>query len=317
MTRRRQFTVLGAACIAAIVVPGLFLIRMRAAVQRRPVKIGSIHPVMNIPRARLGGIVREVLVTNGQHVEAGQVLLRLEAKEWETRLQQLRKASQAAENAVKGGDALSQIPNQVRQYLYEVHPDTVKAERDYVDALALFDKSAGASREAANFQLQRGSEQRILVRRRLGKLFNGSANSADSRVYLTEIARSIAEVEKVLRDAEVRAPSQAVVDLMEAHAGDRIQLGQPVAVLVSAGEYSVDFAVTETELKRLQASMALKGRLEENSQRIEGRIETITMRKLPVIARDNLQMAEEPVVRVRILSATALRAGSMAAFELP
>ncbi len=317
MTRSRLFAILGAAGAGAIVVPGLFFIGMRASVRARTVKTGSVRPVLAIPRARLGGIVREVLVSTGERVEAGQVLVRLEAKELETRLMQLRQAAQAAEAAVKGGDALAQIPNQVRQYLYEMHPDTMKAEREYVDALSALEHAQDADREAANVRLRHAAEERALVRRRLGKLFAGSANAGESREYSAEIARNIAEVEKLLQESEVRAPSRAVVDLLEAHAGDRIQPGQPVAVLVSAGEYSAELTVTETELKRLHEGMVLKGRLDENSRQVEGRIESISMRKLPVIARDNLQKAEEQVVRVRMVSATPLRAGAKAEFELP
>jgi multidrug efflux pump subunit AcrA (membrane-fusion protein) len=313
MTSRQQWTVLGAACVAVIVVPGLFFVRMRAGVQGRSVKSGSIHPVMSIPRARLGGIVREVLAKPGDRVEAGQVLVRFEAKDLEIRLRQLRQAAQAADAAVKGGDAMAQIPNQVRQYLYEMHPDTVKAEREYVDALAAAEQTADAGRE----RLRRAAEERMLVRRRLGKLFAGSANAGDSREYASEIARNIADVEKLLRESEVRAPSRAVVDLLEAHPGDRLQPGQPVAVLVSIGEYSVEFAVTEIERQRLHERMVLSGRLEADSRRIEGRIDSLSTRKLPVIARDNLQKAEEPLVRVRIVSAAPMRAGAKAEFEIP
>lgn len=303
MTRTRLITIVFA---AAIVVPGLFFIRMRAGVRTPSVKKGSINPVLTIPRARFGGTVREVLAKTGDHVESGQVLVRFEAGELETRLMQMRKASRAAEAAVKGGTAMSQIPNQVRQYLYEMHPGTVNAEREYVDALAASDPS----------RLRRATEERMAVRRRLGRLFAGSANASDSRVYLAEIARNIAEVEKLLRDTEVRAASDAVVDLLDAHVGEKFQPGQPVAVLVSAGEYSVELGATEAELTRLHSGMSLKGRVEGGGT-IDAKIESIAMRKLPVIARDNLQAAEEPVVRLRIVSATPLRAGAVATFELP
>src|ERR1019366_8427493 len=127
MTRRRQFAILGTALLRAIIAPGLFFIGMRAGVQARTVKTGSVYPVMSIPRARFAGAVREVLVQAGERVEAGQGLVRFEA----------------AEAAVKGGNAMAQIPHQVRQYLYEVHPNTVKAEREYVDALAALEQAPG------------------------------------------------------------------------------------------------------------------------------------------------------------------------------
>ena len=317
MTRRRQFAILGAAFMAIIVAPGFFFIRMRAGARPPTFRKGSVHPVLNIPRARLGGTVREVLAKTGDRVERGQVLVRFEAGELEARLTQLRKAAQSAEAAVKGGKAMAQIPNQVRQYLYEMHPETVKAEREYVDALATFDQAQGANRDAPNVRLRHAAEERTLVRRRLGQLFAGRSNGEDSRVYLAEIDRNIAEVEKVLQDAVVRATSNAVVDLLDAHEGEKIQPGQPVAVLVSVGEYSVDLGATEAELTRLHTGMTLKGRLEGSSRQIEARIESISKRKLPVIARENLQVAEEPVVRVSIVSAAPLRAGLIAVFELP
>lgn len=317
MTRRRQLAISGAALAVAIAAPGLFFIRMRAGVQSPSVKQGLLRPVLQLPRSRFGGTVREVHARTGDRVDAGQVLLRFEAKGLEARLMQLRKAAQAAEAAVKGGTALAQIPNQVRQYLYEMHPETVRAEREYVETLAAFERAQGTGREAANVRLRQAGEERMLVRRRLGRLFAGSAKGEDSQQYLAEIARNISEVEKLLNDAEVRAPAGAMVDLLDARAGEKILPGQPVAVLVSIGEYSVDLDVTEAESARLHPGMTLKGRLEGSIRQVDARIESILKHKLPVIARDNLQTAEQTVVRVRIVSAAPLRAGASAAFELP
>jgi hypothetical protein len=75
--------------------------------------------------------------------------------------------------------------------------------------------------------------------------------------------------------------------------------------------------VAPAELARLHPGMLLRGRMDEGGARIEAKVESIAMRKLPVIARENLQVAEEPALRVRIRSAQPLRIGAMATLEFP
>ena len=146
MTSLRKSTIFGACCFAAIIATGILFVRMRAGVESPTLKTGMVSPLLTIPRARFGGIVREVYAKTGDRVESGQLLVRFEAKELEARLVQLRKAAQAAEAAVKGGNAIAQIPAQVRQSLSEMHPDTIQAEQEYVDALAALDLAKGDRR---------------------------------------------------------------------------------------------------------------------------------------------------------------------------
>ncbi len=261
--------------------------------------------------------MREVCARAGARVESGQVILRFEARDLEARLRQMRQAAAAAEAAAKGGNAIARIPDQARHYLIEMHPDTLKAEREYVEALTDFDQAKGADREPAGARLRHTGAERARVRCHLAQLFAGSVDGKDTRAYQSDILRSIQEAEKLLREAEVRAPSGAIVDLLEVQAGEKIEPGQPVAVLITTGEYSVDIGLTEAERARVHPGMALKGRLDVGSGRIEARIESISMRKIPVIARENLQAAEEPFARVRFATAEPLRPGAIAAFELP
>ena len=253
----------------------------------------------------------------GDRVVAGQVLVRLDAHELGARLMQLRKAAQAVEESAKGGSALAQLPSQLQQYLTEMHPDTARADREYVEALAALEQAKDAEREAANVRVRRAAQERVKMRRSLGQLFSARANGDDPRFYLADISRSMKELERLLLETEVRAPSRAVVDLIDVHAGEEIQPGQPIAVLVSTEEYLVDLGTTADEMKRLHTGLALHGRLDGSGMPIDARIESISMRKIPVIARDSLRAAEEPVVRARIVSATLLRPGIVASFELP
>jgi multidrug resistance efflux pump len=300
----------------AILLLGWSAIRARDG--RHPsIKKGFIEPILTIPRTPIGGTLQEVLARTGDRVEPGQVLVRFEEQEMESRLIHLRQAAKVAEAAVESGSAMGRIPSQVREYLYETHPNTASAEREYVEALAAFEKAPTADRAAAEARLRRAALERTRVRKHLGELFSGGASDADSLAYLKEIERSIAEVEKLRQDAEVRSPSRATVDLLDVHAGEKLQPGQPIAILVSTGEYSVDLAVTKVDLTQLPIGVMLKGWMESSRKPIEARVESISMHKIPVIARVRLTEAEEPFVHARIQSRVPLRAGSVVSFELP
>ncbi len=312
-----KFTIIGASCLLVIAAASLVAVRVLTGVNSKFNKHASIHPLLSIPHARFGGIVSQVLAKAGDPVANGQILLRFEVKELELRLSHLRQAAKAAEAAVKGGDAIAQIPNQARQYLYEMHPETMRAEREYVEALAAVEQAQGASLQSCKLRLASASEKRMSVRRRLAKLFAGSANGEDPGVYLTEITKSISDVEKLLQNAELRSSSVSIVELLDAQPGDRVEPGQPMAVLVSVREYSADIVVTAAELSRLHTGMVLEGRITGNGRPLQARIESITKRKLQVFARDNLQVTEEPVVRVQIDSAVRLPSGLQAQFQLP
>jgi len=312
-----RYKFFGVALAVAIVALVWSSFRMRADVRGPVVKTGFVHPVLTIVRGRVGGTVGEVHVKSGDHLEAGQLLLRLEAKELEDRLKGLRKAAQAAESGLRGANAMAQLPNQVRQLMYDLHPETGRADREYAEALTSFDKAQGAAREASGVRLRKAEVERMRVRRDLGQLFAREANPENARAYHAEIARAIQGVEKLIEETVTRAPDEALVDIMDIHAGDKIQPGQPVAVLISTKNYLVDVGVTAGEWKRLHPGLALKGRLEGSGAAIEGWIESTFLRRIPVIARDNLRVAEGPVVRVRIVSAEPLRGGATVAFELP
>lgn len=317
MMKWHRLTIIGSACLFVIAAGCLVALRKLTDVDSKFKKHASIHPLLNIPRACCGGIVGQVLAKVGDPVAIGQILLRFDVKDLETRLSHLRQAAKAAEAAVKGGDAIAQIPNQARQYLYEMHPETMRAEREYVDALAAVEQAQGSGLQSSKLRLASASEERLSVRRRLAKLFAGSANGEDPGVYLTEIAKSISEVEKLLQNAELRASSVSIVELLDALPGDRIEPGQPMAVLVSVREYSADLVVTDAELSRLHTGMVLEGRITGDGRPLQARIASITRRKLQVFARDNLQVTEEPVVHVQIESATRFPPGLQAQFRIP
>ena len=313
MTRHVQFAILGAGGLLAILAPGLLQLRVRAGVQPAQIRSGPLHPVMHIPRAIFGGLVSEVLVQAGQHVEAGQLLLRFDAKELESRIAQLQQAARTAQATI----TISEIPPQARQYVFEVHPDTMQAEREYVDALAVLESAAEKDRAAAATRLQHASQERGLVRGRLAANMSSAASGEALRGFLEQTTRSIAEAQRLLQETGVRAPANAVVDLIEVHAGERLPPGAALAILVSDMDYSLELPIAAAEAARLHAGMKLKGRLEGKAQPVEALLETITAHKVPVIARENLQIGEESILKLRFHSAAPLRPGLLAAMELP
>ncbi len=304
MIRGTLLAILGAGTFLAMPAP--------AAVLKAP-----LHPRMYVPRAQLGGLVSEVLVATGQHVKSGQLLVSFDAKELETRLAQLQLAARSAQAAMTSGNAMAQIPPQARQYIYDVHPETMKAEEEYVEALTASESATVQNRAAAAARLKKAAEERTLVRSRIAKRMAAASNGDDLQSFLEQTTHSIAETQKLLKDTGIRAPANAIVDLIEVRAGDRIRPGAPLAILVSAEEYALEFAVTAAEATTLREGMTLEVQLLGDAAKVRATIVSIATKKIPVIARDNLQTAEESLVRLSLHSTKALRAGLIATMELP
>ena len=316
MTKRTYFSILGVTCVGATLAASAF-VRISAGAHAPPVLKGFVHPSVGLSRARFGGIVSEVLAKAGDRVGRGQVLVRFEMKEMDDRMQSLREAEQWIQAAVKSSKALEQVPQQLRHNLYDMHPDTQRAEREYVAALAEFEKAEASNLGATEARLHQAESERIRVRGDLNHLFSATPNREESRTYLTGLARSIVDLKKLQRDNEISAPFSGFLDLLEARVGNNVRPGQPIAILISETAYSADLRVTESELRGLRVGSRLKGWAENERVGIEGCIESIAIRKIPVIERDNLQTNQEHVAVVRIESGRPLSAGSIVTFEIP
>lgn len=180
---------------------------LRGTVENDAIHVGS----------RIGGRVREVLVTEGALVEPGQLLVQFEDKEWIT--------AKAAAKSASG--KLSELQPLLELSLKAQQRRSIEAP--YTKAVAAFEdamKQAGpdsAARKVAKRALDAAADERdrLLKQGPSGMI----PDDPSARIRLLEMQIS---------ELGVRAPARAVVESLGVRPGDLIPPGRPIAVLLEA-----------------------------------------------------------------------------------
>lgn len=204
------------------------------------------------------GRVAEILVREGDHVQAGQRLARLDAGEVEAgvraararigaadaRLVELRSGSRAQEVA-----AAEAAVRSAEQRAQEAARDAERA-RELFDGGAisrqLLDRAA-TSREVADATRTQAIEQLALVRE------GPRVETIRAQEALVEQARAdLARAEAALANTVIDAPFAGVVTTRHREPGETVTPGAPVVTLLDPGDRWVRIYVREDEIGRVR-----------------------------------------------------------------
>jgi len=244
----------GVALAAVIAVITLFLsfsrpaeVELPGVVETQEVRLGS----------KVGGRVAEVNVAEGDTVEAGKLLVRFEAPELEAQALQQQGRLAAAEadlEKAKNGPRAEEI-RQAKADLASAQADLKLAEEDFERAQKLspsalsrseFDaKQAALERGRAHLAANQASLDLLLAGTRAEDIALAEANVVEARGQLKEIEANLAE-------AEVLAPSKAVVQVVSVRKGDLVPANQPVVRVLRPDDQWVKVYVPETDLWRVR-----------------------------------------------------------------
>lgn len=242
--------------VAAVVALGFFwpfrhaadLLRLPGVVEIQEIRLGS----------KIGGRVARVCVNEGDVVEPGQELVVFEVPELEAQKVQwqarLRAAEADLEKARRGPR-----PEEIR----EAESDLDAAEADLrlareelarVERLYRSSDSARAELDTARASRNRAQGRAGMARARLELLRAGTRAEeiAAAEARVGEMRGKLAELEANLREAIVRAPERAVVDVLAVRKGDLVPANQPVVRVLRAGDLWVKVYVPETQMGKVQ-----------------------------------------------------------------
>jgi multidrug efflux pump subunit AcrA (membrane-fusion protein) len=307
MTMKPTLWIAAAATAAATVPMVVLALHAKAGVHEAHVIRAFVEPVTVLANAGLGGKVMEVNVRSGEAVRKGQLLARFDASQIRERREELTKALESLERAQESGEVLAQAPPRLREFAFEQNSEVVAAESAYVNALEAYEKAPAADQAAE--VLQSAGEQRTRVRQKIGRALSRRSTKADLINLAAALRKTISTAEDALRQADVVAPCDATIDILEIKPGDSIPAGAPVALLTVRGEYFSDFAIPKRDGNRMSIGMPLGA--------TGWRVESLATRKVPVPFRDDGQTSEETVVHARLSSATPVPVSSVAEFRVP
>jgi multidrug resistance efflux pump len=315
-------------------------LRLQGTVEIQEVRLGS----------KIGGRVAEVLIREGDLVQAGQVLVRLEAPEleaqgeqWQARVlarsaalertrngarAEEREAAEAAAGAakaryerLKAGSRIEDIRQAEAELKREeatlavAQSDLHRAQRTFArnastgadyDSIKAEDGRSAARVAAARAHLDllvAGSRQEDieeaaaeLKRCRANALLlqNGSRSEdiAEAQATLAEARGKLHEVEAQLREATLRAPEQAVVEVLSVRKGDLVTPNQAIVRVLRADDLWVKVYVPENDLGRVRLGQKVDVRVDGYpSKRFAGTVEQIASES--EFTPRNVQSADE------------------------
>lgn len=190
--------------------------------------VGTIRPrtETNV-EAQVTGKVRQVLVTTGDDVRRGQVLIRLDDREYQARLERSRQALTQAGAARRQAD----------QRINEARAAFSEADSQYKRIKTLFDNGVVTSRE-----LEQAEAAYLQVEARLAQATDGR-RAAEAAAG--QSARGVEEAEIALGYTVIVAPEDAEVARRSVEPGDLATPGKTLLTLQTASSLRLEAFVRE------------------------------------------------------------------------
>ncbi len=209
--------------------------------------------------ARVSGTIQQVLVEENQTVEAGSLLARFDARDFEVaREQAAARLAQARAQVQQAEAQIAQAQAQIQTFQARAN----KAKQDFARAQSLFEGSAGA---ISHQEYDLASAEYEAAKAAL----DGAQAAQQSAFALASAARAQEQVaQAALKDAdlqlsytELRAPTAGRIGRKNLETGNRVQPGQALLALVQS-EVWVTANFKETQLARMQPGQTARIRLD-------------------------------------------------------
>ncbi len=251
--------------------------------------------------SKVGGRVSQVLAHEGDHVEAGQLLVKFEDSELEAQLTQARgrfeQAKAAHEKAVRGArpeeieeakaqenaqlNAVSQAQSQVEN----ARANFINADKEYrrIQQLADSGVASRAQRDDAEAAYDAAKAQLAAAEHGV-HVAQGQATAAKAVERKTvrgnraeDIAMAKAEMlaadgelklaESRYAEREVKAPAAAYVEVLDIRPGDLLQPNAPIAKLLEADQLYVIVYVPQTQIGHVRIGQKAEIRVDAFGKR--------------------------------------------------
>jgi len=220
---------------------------------------GRIEPSVRVRLAtKLQGRVEEVNFSEGQAVQSGQVLIRIDAADVRARKAQAEAARSQAAASLKQLEASER----------EARAMLEKAESDFLRVKSLFDKKASTQEQydgvSANFEVAQAQVQAIGAKREV------------LRANIAAAEAQIEEAEALLAYAELAAPISGVVTEKHVEIGDMTTPGAPLGVLEDLSQVKIELVVPEEDIPRVEPGVKADITVDAlPERRFEGAVETV------------------------------------------
>ena len=271
--------------------------------------------------SKIGGRLVELLAKEGDHLAAGAVVARVDARDMELAVQRAKADQQQAEaqlRLLRAGARQEEIAQSAAQAqaarddAAAARVELANSELDLQRFESLLQANAGSRKQrddaAARVQLARervqGAESRVRAADLVTARLRAGARAPEidgARARIAAAAAQVATAEEAVRNTTVTAPIEGVVTDKLTEVGEIIAAGAPVIVLTDLAHAWADVFVPEPVVPRLRLNQSATVFTDAGGAGIPGTVSYISP-KAEFTPR-NVQTAEERsklVYRVRI-----------------
>lgn len=207
--------------------------------------------------AKLGGRLERLTVKEGDRVERGQELARIETVDLELQRRQVQaERDQAqAELSLRLNGARAEDVAELEAQIRSLEADLQAAERDLERMQGLLDKGSGTLKARDDAQARRDvlRARREAQRQALQRLRSGARaeEKSSSRARAAAVEARLSQIEQQLSDATIKSPLTGVVTEKLAEAGEMVPAGSPLLVVTDLQDAWLTVYVAEPDLGRI------------------------------------------------------------------
>ncbi|MCR5482106.1 MAG: efflux RND transporter periplasmic adaptor subunit [Clostridia bacterium] len=211
---------------------------------------GSLKMEESTLNSMLAGTIDEVLVSEGDTVKAGDVLIKISSDTVEAKLQQAQGA-EAAAAAVANKAANGARAQEVAQ---------AKAAYDYAAKQYNRMKTLLAEEAISQATFDGVEAQYIAAKETYNMAVEGARaeDKAAAAAQVSQAAGAVAEVNSYLDYSEIKAPMDGVVSSINISKGELISTGMALATVTKKSDPWVEVNVKETDLSKVHLGAEVK-----------------------------------------------------------
>ncbi|RFU44670.1 HlyD family secretion protein [Paraburkholderia sp. DHOC27] len=234
---------------------------------------------------KVSGFIDQILVEDNQHVKAGQILVRLDSRDYDAKLAQASAEVQSARSAVeelKARQVLQQaIINQNEAETAASKAELTRSSEDQTRYRELVKDDAVSNQivERANADFSKAqaavqkSDAAVAAAKRELDVLAAQLDDANARVNTSLAAEWVAQLN--VEYTVIRAPVDGYIGNRTARIGALANVGVPILSVVPEQGLWVDANFKEDQLKKMRVGDTADVQLDASSLVIHGRVESL------------------------------------------
>ncbi|MDE6070228.1 MAG: efflux RND transporter periplasmic adaptor subunit [Alistipes sp.] len=261
----KRKNIIGIVAAAAVIVIAVVLIS-RYLTKHTPMLIqGTVECTAYKASSKVPGRIDCMKVTQGQHVEQGELLYTLSTPELDAKLQQaeaVKSAASALDAAAVAGARIQQIEAALSMW-EKAQAGLELARKTYERVKNLYDQGVVPAQKldeaSANYEAMKATAQAAKAQYDLAKDGARKEDKAAAAAKVQQAEGAVNEVESYIHDAMVYSPVSGEISTIIAEQGELVGSGYPVVAILDTSDMWVTFNVKETLLPAIEVGTRMCG----------------------------------------------------------